>query len=165
MPRNTGSARPSMSHSIANATHGPVVLSIHIAPASRLPTKAVGEVVAESGRGLVGDRYHGTRHRHVSVQSATALQEASRILGKEIEPQRTRRNITISEGDVPSTPGTQIAIGPVELEVVRIAAPCRLLDDEIGPGAAAALRRRAGSIFRVLEGGVIGLGDTVRLDV
>jgi len=37
-----------------------------------------------------------------------------------------------------------LVIGDVELEVVRVAAPCRLLDDGIGPGAAVALRRRAG---------------------
>ena len=52
-------------------------------------------------------------------------------------------------------------IGQVELEVVRVAAPCRLLDDGIGPGAAAALRRRAGSACRVLTSGTIRVGDTV----
>jgi len=49
----------------------------------------------------------------------------------------------------------------VLLEVVRIAAPCKLLDDDIGVGAKTALRRRAGTIFRVLSSGPIRVGDAV----
>lgn len=142
----------------------PVVTAIHVAPASRLPMRAVGSVVAEAGVGLVGDRYHGTRHRHVSVQSAVHLDEASDRLGGAIDPGSTRRNVTISHGAVPTTPGSRIVIGAVRLEVVRIAAPCRLLDDVIGDGARDALRRRAGSICRVLAGGTISVGDAVQLD-
>lgn len=55
------------------------------------------------------------------------------------------------------------SIADVELEVVRVSAPCRLLDDGIGPGAAAALRRRAGSTCRLLTSGTIRVGDTVEL--
>jgi MOSC domain-containing protein YiiM len=140
------------------------VASIHIAPGSRLQMKSVNSVTAEAGHGLVGDRYHGTRHRHVSVQSAESLAEASEILGKEIAASGTRRNITISNGEVPGKPGHRISIGSVLLEVVRIAAPCRLLDDVLGMGAARALHNRAGSICRVLSDGVIAVGDAVNLD-
>ncbi len=59
-------------------------------------------MVAETGKGLVGDRYHGTGHRHVSVQSATELAEAAVELGAPIEAAGTRRNVTISHGRVPS---------------------------------------------------------------
>ncbi|MDF3046191.1 MAG: hypothetical protein K0R30_2419, partial [Ornithinibacter sp.] len=45
----------------------PVVAALHVALARRLPMRAVVMVHAEAGAGLVGDRYHGTRHRHVSV--------------------------------------------------------------------------------------------------
>jgi MOSC domain-containing protein YiiM len=51
-------------------------------------------------------------------------------------------------------------IADVELDVVRVAAPCRLLDDGIGRGAAAAMRRRAGLVCRVLTSGAIEVGDT-----
>ncbi len=40
-----------------------------------------------------------------------------------------------------------------------MAAPCRILDDEVAPGAAAALHDRAGTVFRVVEGGRIAVGD------
>jgi MOSC domain-containing protein YiiM len=141
----------------------PVITSIHLAPGTRLPLKSVERVVAEAGKGLVGDRYHGTRHRHVSVQSAEELAEAAVTLGAPVPADGTRRNLTLSHGRIPTRPGSRISIGEVELEVVRIAAPCRLLDDNLGPGGAAALRRRAGSICRVLTGGEIVVGAAVRI--
>jgi MOSC domain-containing protein YiiM len=140
----------------------PVVVALRIAPGRRLPMKAVEEVVVETGRGIVGDRYHGTRHRHVTVQSSERLAEAAAEMGIPVPPEGTRRNVTISCGDVPTAPGSRIVLGAVELEVVRVAAPCRILDDEIAPGAAAALRRRAGSVCRVLVGGRLRVGDPVR---
>lgn len=142
----------------------PTVQAIHIAPGSRLPMNSVDSVVAETGLGLVGDRYHGHLERHVSIQSAAQLAAAAEILGRPIDPSGTRRNITISVGDIPYERGHLINLGPVRLEVFRMAAPCRLLDDEIGPGAAKALRRRAGSVCRVIGGGTIRVGDSVELD-
>jgi MOSC domain-containing protein YiiM len=143
----------------------PTVAALHVAPGRRLPMKSVPRVEAETGKGLVGDRYHGTRHRHVSVQSATALAAAAEELGRPVPAEGTRRNLTLSHGDVPTTPGTRLRIGPVLLEVVRVAAPCKLLDDGLGAGAQDALRRRAGSVFRVLEGGPIAVGDVVEIGV
>jgi MOSC domain-containing protein YiiM len=140
------------------------VTAIHVAKGRRLPTRAVSEVSAEAGRGLVGDRYHGSKHRHVSVQAADALLEAAEILGRPVPAELTRRNLTISGSSVPADPGTRLRIGPVLLEVVRVAAPCKLLDDTLGPGAQGALRRRAGTIFRVLESGVITLESPVTLE-
>ena len=123
--------------------------------------RSVPQVEAEAGKGLVGDRYHGTRHRHVTVQSAEGLAAAAEQLGRPVDDAGTRRNVTLSHGEVPTAPGSRLRIGPVLLEAVRVAAPCKLLDDNLGPGAQEALRRRAGTVFRVLEGGVIAVGDEV----
>ncbi len=138
----------------------PVVTSIHVAKGRRLPMRPVAQVQAEAGAGLVGDRYHGTRHRHVSVQSLEELAEGSQRLGGPVPPEGTRRNVTLSHGRVPTRPGTRVRLGSALLEVVRKAAPCRILDDEIAPGAARALHDRAGTILRVLESGDIAVGDT-----
>lgn len=135
------------------------VVEIHVAPGRRLPTKSVPSAEAEAGRGLVGDRYHGSKHRHVTVQARDELDLAAADLGTEVPSGATRRNITVDRGPLPSRPGERLRIGPVLLEVVRVAAPCRLLDDNIGPGAATALRRRAGTVFRILESGTIIVGD------
>jgi MOSC domain-containing protein YiiM len=141
----------------------PVVAQIHVARGRRLPSRSVTQVAIEAGKGIVGDRYHGAKHRQVSVQSIDGLREGGLALGFQIDPALTRRNITFSRGEVPRNPGELIRIGEVLLEVVRVAAPCRLLDDWIGCGAQVALRRRAGSVCRVLEGGPVRVGDTVTL--
>ena len=139
----------------------PTVVALHIAKATRLPMQAKEVVEVEAGKGIVGDRYHGTRHRHVTVQSRESLDEAAQVYGAEVPSHLTRRNITVSHGVVPREPGARLRIGDVVLEAVRVAAPCKLLDDTIGAGAQEALRRRAGTVYRVLEGGVIALGDVV----
>lgn len=140
------------------------ISAIHIAPGRRLPVRSVAAVEAEAGRGLVGDRYHGSKHRHVTLQSQESLDLAAAELGRPVGAGTTRRNVTLDRGAVPTAPGTLIRIGDCLLEVVRVAAPCRLLDDDLGPGASAALRRRAGSVCRVLESGTLHVGDTVTWD-
>ena len=127
--------------------------------------RSVDSVIAEAGTGLIGDRYHGSRHRHVTIQSQEFLDRAAEDLGRDFDSGATRRNLTVDAGEIPTEPGTRLVIGEVELEVVRVAAPCRLLDDDIGRGAAAALRRRAGSVCRVLASGTIRVGDTVEVGV
>ena len=141
----------------------PTVASLQIATATRLPMRTVPSVEVEAGKGIVGDRYHGTKHRHVTVQSRETLDEAGRAYGAAIASERTRRNVTVDEGRVPHAPGSRIRIGGVLLEVVRVAAPCKLLDDTIGRGAQVALRHRGGSVCRVLESGVVAVGDPVDL--
>jgi MOSC domain-containing protein YiiM len=116
------------------------------------------EIEVEAGRGVVGDRYHGSRHRHVTVQSAEDLAAAADELGAPVTPPMTRRNVTVT-GPVPTEPGTRITIGGVLLEVVRIAAPCKIMEESIGPGGRVALRRRGGTAFRALSSGTIRLGD------
>ncbi|WP_454042751.1 MOSC domain-containing protein [Cellulosimicrobium sp. Marseille-Q8652] len=140
----------------------PRVHSVHVAKARRLPTRTVPEVEAEEGRGLVGDRYHGSKHRHVTVQTLADLAAASAELGQEIDPGLTRRNVTLTYGDLPTKPGSFLTLGDVELQVLRIAAPCRLLDDWIAPGAMRSMHRRGGVVCRLLSSGTIRVGDEAR---
>jgi len=143
----------------------PTVVAIHVAKGRRLPMRSVPsvEAEAEAGAGLVGDRYHGSRHRHVTIQSLPDLEAGAADLGRPVDPGLTRRNLTISGGPIPTKPGARVTIGGVELEVVRIAAPCRLLDDTLGPDAARALHARAGTVLRLLSSGTISVGDEVDL--
>ena len=130
------------------------------APGRKIPTRSVDSVEAEAGVGLVGDRYHGSKHRHVTVQALDDLEAAAEVLGRPVDPGLTRRNITLTTGPIPTRPGERMRIAGVELEVVRIAAPCRLLDDWLGPGAMQALRSpRGGTVFRLLGSGTIRVGD------
>ena len=139
----------------------PTVVGIQLGLATKLPMRAVEAAEIETQAGLVGDRYHGSKHRQLSVQSMRELAEAEEAFGETIDPLLTRRNVTISEGTVPRTPGHRWRVGDVELEVVRDAAPCKMLDMEIGDGARTAMRRRAGVICRVISGATLRVGDPV----
>lgn len=88
---------------------------------------AVESIEIETAAGILGDRYHGSRHRQVSVQSAEELTEAEATHASALNPLLTRRNITISSGRIPRDPGHRWTVGEVELEVVRDAAPASSL--------------------------------------
>ena len=139
----------------------PRVVAIHVAKASRLPMRAVEAVGVEAGRGLVGDRYHGTRHRHMTIQATGELAEAERRHGGPIDPGATRRNVTVEADAVPRKPGTRFRVGEIDVEVVRDAAPCKLLEDALGRDARLALSRRAGVVCRVVSSGTLRIGDPV----
>ena len=143
--------------------NAPTVVGIQLAKATRLAMVPVGAAEVETNAGLIGDRYHGSKHRQLSVQSQTELAEAEAAFGRPIDPLLTRRNVTISHGTIPRTPGHRWRLGDIELEVVRDAAPCKMLDMEIGDGARTAMRRRAGVICRVISGATLRLGDEVVL--
>lgn len=138
------------------------LVAIHLAPASRLPMRSVTSAELLTGGGIVGDRYEHARHRHVSIQSTDELAAASEARGAPVDGGRTRRNLTVTGPPLPRSPGTRLTIGStVELEVVRVAAPCKVMDDAVGPGAHLAMRHRGGVICRVLAGGRIAVGDVV----
>ena len=143
---------------------GSRVHAIHVAPGRKVPARSVQQVEAEQGLGLVGDRYYGTRHRHVTVQALDDLEAAAAELGRPVDPALTRRNVTLTRGPVPTRPGALLRIGDVQLQVVRLAAPCRLLDDWLGPGAMRAMHGRGGTVCRLLGSGTLRVGDVVELD-
>ena len=135
--------------------------ALHVAPARRAPIEDVAAIELVAGAGVVGDRYFGTRHRHVTVQSREELDEATARRGAPVPSSATRRTITLDAGRVPTAPGDRLRIGDVTLEVVRRAAPCRVMETSVGPGAARALHARGGAVCRVLAGGTVHLGDAV----
>ena len=150
---------------MANVNTGPQgrVIALHVSPARGIDMRPIERAEIETGHGIAGDRYCNSRHRHITVQAIEDLEAAGEDLGVPVLPSATRRNITTQDVVIPNRPGDRLRIGEVELEVVRIAAPCKLLDDWIAPGARTALRRRGGSVVRVLGGGTVEIGDPVHV--
>lgn len=130
--------------------------------------RPVESVEIKDGHGITGDRYENARHRQVTVQTLEEIGLAEAEHGAPIDAFDTRRNITVDTGRLDRTPGsratfTNPAGDIVELEVVRDAAPCKLLEDNIGRGAKLAMHKRAGVVYRTIKGGNIALGDTFAL--
>jgi len=78
------------------------VENIHIAPAESAPVRAVTEIEAVKGVGLIGDRYaNHTGHwtdsdvgREVTLVEAESLEMLARDHGIQLVPGDTRRNLT-----------------------------------------------------------------------
>jgi MOSC domain-containing protein YiiM len=142
--------------------HG-TVIGIHIASEYGRPVEPVVEVEAVAASGLRGDRYFGTR-RQVTLVTTGELEAAAADLGTDrIDDGATRRNITVDLPSLPRSHGVRIEIGEAVLEVWRDCAPCEVMESAVGPGARAALRDRAGVSATVVAGGVIRIGDPVRV--
>lgn len=140
------------------------VVGLQIALASRLPMREVETIEILDGHGITGDRYENARHRQVTVQTLEEIAVAEEKVGRDLDAVLTRRNITVDTGSLDRTPGSRIRIGSddngwVELEVVRDAAPCKLLEDTLGRDAKLALSKKAGVVYRTISGGTIKLGD------
>ena len=144
------------------------VVALQIALAARMDQRSVDEVEIRDGHGITGDRYENARHRQVTVQTLEEIALAEAEHGEPINPFHTRRNITVDAGLLDRTPGaratfTNPAGEVVELEVVRDAAPCKLLEDDIGRGAKLAMHKRAGVVYRTISGGRVTIGDVFQL--
>lgn len=142
------------------------VVAMQVALASRMDMRAVDVIEIVEGHGITGDRYENARHRQVTVQSLEEIALAEAEIGRSLDAVYTRRNITLDRGLLDRMPGARITIGgadsAVELEVVRDAAPCKLLEDNLGRDAKLALHKRAGVVYRTVKGGSVRIGDAAQ---
>jgi MOSC domain-containing protein YiiM len=140
------------------------ILYIHIAPAKKAPVRSVDEAEVLTDGGIRGDRYERSAgERQVTLVVQEELEAAGRILGKEITPGSTRRNITVSGIPLARYLGRRVALGEVELLLTVPSHPCENMETWVGPGARQALQGRGGVGARVLKGGRIRVGDPVRI--
>ncbi len=141
-----------------------MVEAIHIAASKRAPLESLDEVKAIAGEGLEGDRYFGRKpDSQVTIVSTAELGAAGAALGVEIPLGATRRNITVSDIYLPREAGRRLRLGEVVVEITRDCAPCELMEETVGPGARAVLHERAGVRARILQGGIVRVGDPSEL--
>ncbi|HUF52537.1 MAG TPA: MOSC domain-containing protein [Dehalococcoidia bacterium] len=147
------------------------VVYIHITPEAGQPLRAVDSVVAEEGKGLVGDRYHdsaGTYSetpgsgRHVTLIEGEAIESLERDSGIRLEPGESRRNITTRGVSLSELVDRELRIGEVVLRGTRPAGPCQYLEDTVGkPGTLKGLANRGGLRCEIVSGGTIRIGDAI----
>jgi len=124
----------------------------------------VTEVAAEPGSGLTGDRYRGrSQKREVTLIQAEHLSVVSALMKQEVTPDQLRRNLVISGVNLVALKGQTFEIGSARLRYTGLAHPCSRMELKLGDGGYNAMRGHGGITAMVLEGGVMRVGDTLKV--
>jgi MOSC domain-containing protein YiiM len=142
------------------------VIWIGVRPARRAPVRVLERVEALANRGLDGDRatVRPSRVRQITLIARETLDDAARRLGlAEIDPSEVRRNLVTRGVDLEAARHRHLLVGGVLLRVTGPCDPCARMEEALGEGGWEALRDRGGLTAVVLTGGLIRLGDAVRI--
>jgi MOSC domain-containing protein YiiM len=138
---------------------------IGVRPRHRAPLLAVAEARLEAGRGIAGDRAFdlGTDKRQVTLVQFEHLAAVAALAGlASVAPEQLRRNLLVSGINLQALKGKCFRIGEALLEGTGDCHPCSRMEENLGRGGYQAMRGHGGITARVLEGGMIRLGDPVR---
>ncbi len=133
--------------------------------------RAVPSLSLLAGQGIEGDRYllgAGTYSakpepgRQVTLFEAETLEAMARDHGIAFAPHEHRRNVTVRGVPLNHLVGRRFRLGPALLEAMRLSVPCRYLEDLLGKPVFKPMLNRSGLNCRILEGGIVRLGDPVR---
>ena len=127
---------------------------------------SVGEVVANPDTGLEGDHFKksSTVKRQLTLIQQEHLEVVPRILGiKEMPPELLRRNIVVSGIKLLALKHQQFQVREVLLETTGVCAPCSRMEENLGEGGYNSMRGHGGITAKIIQGGQIQIGDTVRL--
>jgi MOSC domain-containing protein YiiM len=107
----------------------------------------------------------GRGRRQVTLMESRDWDAAMAAIDRDIPWQERRANLLIEDFDLPQSPGVRLRIGSVLLQITMECDPCHRMD-AIADGLQAALRPdwRGGACARVIEGGTIHIGDTIRIE-
>jgi MOSC domain-containing protein YiiM len=129
------------------------------------PSSTPASVAVRASKGLVGDRYFGTRHRFAAV-TFLAVEEIERLEGElgtgPFDPFLARRNVITRGLDVESLVHTEftleVAGHRMAFRSLTRANPCAWMDVVFAPGAHQAMRGHAGIRSEPLDDGVLAVG-------
>ena len=137
---------------------------IGLRPARRAPLQSFNHVEVITDRGLAGD-HKATRaggKRQVTLIQREHLDVVAKLLGREaVDPALLRRNLVVSGINLLALHDERFRIGDVLFEGTGLCERCSRMEEVLGAGGYNAIRGHGGIIARVLEGGIIRLGDTV----
>jgi MOSC domain-containing protein YiiM len=143
------------------------VVWIGVRPARREPLIAVASVIAEAGKGLVGDRYKTSTNgpRQVTLIQAEDLQAIASYLGQaSIDPGLLRRNIVVQGINLLAMKDKCFRVGTALLEYTGECHPCSRMEENLGTGGYNAVRGHGGITARVITDGAIALGDRIYVE-
>lgn len=149
----------------------PRLTHIYITPQGGGKMLAVTSASAGIGKGLEGDRYHaGKGYWHpvescqVTLISEHDLQQANKRLPVPLENGEHRRNLVISGLQTKALRGKRFRIGSALFEYHKPRPPCGYINQLTNENMTKALGLNSGVCLRVLESGVITVGDALLVE-
>ena len=133
-------------------------------PERRAAIDIVDEVEVLVGFGITGDRHasRGGGKRQVTLIQAEHLPVIASLAGLlDVPPELVRRNIVVGGISLHAMRNSRFRVGEVLLEGTGSCAPCSRMEEYLGPGGYNAMRGMGGVTARVIEAGVIRIGDDV----
>lgn len=142
---------------------------IGLRPLRREPLISVESVEAVAELGLEGDhRMKKTpgSGRQVTLISREFIGQIAQHMGLEnIEPAILRRNIVVEGLNLNALRRQRFRVGNALLEATQLCHPCARMEQALGPGGVAAMLGYGGLCARIIEGGLIRVGDAVSVVV
>ncbi len=133
---------------------------IGIRPARLQPLITPDTVVADCEQGLIGDRYHGrSGKRQVTLLQQEHIAVIESFTGKALSPEIFRRNLVIQGINLLSLKDQTFRIGAATLQMTGLCHPCSQMERAFGVGGYNAMRGHGGITARIIESGVMQLGD------
>lgn len=140
---------------------------IGLRPARRLEMTVVESAVAIAERGLEGDHRSDKTPgsgRQVTVISREFIEQTAHFLGRDsIDPSLLRRNLVISRINLHALRYQRFEIGEALLEAGALCHPCSRMESALGRGGVAAMLGHGGLCCRILRGGRLRIGESVRV--
>ena len=130
----------------------------------RAPLEELEAATISVTSGVDGDVRGRKPGRQVSILFREGWENACRAAGTDLPWTTRRANLFVEGFDFPHAVGWQVTIGEAVFEVTMETEPCHLMDRaHFGLRRAMIPEWRGGVCCKVVGGGRIGLGDTVRL--
>lgn len=138
---------------------------IGVRPGRREPMLTPTQILVDTKQGIVGDRYAGrSGKRHLTLMQAEHLPVIASYVGQDsLEPTLFRRNLIVAGINLLALKKRLVQIGDAQIEVTGECHPCSFMEDVLGAGGYNAVRGHGGITARVVKGGVIRVGDGVRV--
>ncbi len=130
----------------------------------RGPLQPVLEAETVPGSGLLGDHLHGqgSGKRQVTLIQGEHLDAVGAFLrNPAADPALARRNIVVRGVNLFSLQDRRFRIGNATFEHSGPCHPCSRMEENFGPGGYNAMRGHGGITARVVERGIIRVGDEV----
>ena len=126
---------------------------IGLRPSRRQDMVVVDAALAIADRGL-----------QITVISREFIEQTAHFLDREsIDPALLRRNLVISGINLHALRYQRFEIGEALLEAGALCHPCSRMESALGRGGVAAMFGHGGLCCRILRGGLVRVGDRVRV--